>query len=82
MPEGLVLVTRPGCPLCDRARAVVEKVGQSLGMAVTEVLAAPGSPWEVWSGRVPVVLAGDRVVAEGVVGELALRRALARGPSL
>jgi glutaredoxin len=67
------LVTRRGCHLCDTALALIREMGVEPRLrdvdADPELLAR-------YDFRVPVVIAGGRVVAEGRVDGPSLRRAL------
>ena len=60
----VVLIGKPGCHLCDDARAVVAQVCGDLGLAFTEesILADAALFDEYWE-RIPVVLVDGRVHA-------------------
>jgi hypothetical protein len=72
-------LTRRGCPLCDEALPIVERVAARLGFAVVvEDIDSAGRAGE-YGDRVPVVLsAGGRVVAGGRFGRARLWCALLR----
>ena len=78
-PLVLTCYRKADCPLCDRAKAPVARalrghggrvVAEWVDIAGDEALRAR------WGERIPVILAGDTVLAEGRVSELRLRRAL------
>ena len=81
----LTCYTKPGCTLCDKARASID--GATRGLPVTvrwvNILDDPALLAR-WGERIPVVVAepgqagesGHVVLAEGRIGELRLRRAL------
>lgn len=73
----LVLVVSDDCKLCDRARALLER----LGLAFREVDLADDEARELAGRGVPVVffpvlVDGDHVLAYGDMSEDELRRAL------
>ena len=73
----LVLVVSDDCRLCDRARALLER----LGIAFREVDLADDEAGELARRGVPVVffpvlVDDERVVAYGDISEAELRRAL------
>ena len=66
----LVLVTSPDCHLCERARILLD----GLGLRYREVDLADPEAGELARRGVPVVffpvlVAGDRVLAYGAIGE-------------
>jgi hypothetical protein len=71
------LVTRRDCHLCDTALAMLRRAAEDVPMRVVlrDVDADP-ELLRRYDWRVPVVLAGGREVAEGVITPLALREAL------
>jgi thioredoxin-like negative regulator of GroEL len=78
-PVVLTCYGKPECALCDKAKAPVERTVNAYGGRVKvewvnilddEALAAR------WGWRIPVICAGETVLAEGKVSELRLRRAL------
>ena len=80
MPTGPVRVTligRPGCHLCDEARAVVERVCEDLGQAWTEV-DVDGDPalLERYGEEIPVTLVDGAQHDFWRVDEARLRAAL------
>ena len=75
----LRFLTRQQCPLCDSGKERVDRWAARLGYDIA-VVDVDGDPElvERFGGRVPVLLAGDTVVAEGrmaglVAGLLRLR---------
>lgn len=77
----ITLITRPGCHLCDDARAVVEAVGADLGVGWVE-LSIDDDPqlreryWE----QIPVTLVDGAQHDFWRVSEHRLRAALATSP--
>jgi len=78
-PLELTCYGKADCSLCDKAKAPVERlVRASNGRVVArwvdilsdEALAAR------WGERIPVICAGETILAEGKVSELRLRRAI------
>ncbi len=78
--------TKPGCTLCDKARASIAQATRGLPVTVrwVNILDDPVLLAR-WGERIPVITAGepDRadesgevVLAEGRIGDLRLRRAL------
>lgn len=73
----LVLVVSADCTLCDRARALLAR----LGISFREIDLADDEAGELARRGVPVILFpvlihDDRVVAYGEISEVELRRAL------
>ena len=73
----LTCYTRPGCCLCDQAHLALDRLARRGLVAVTYV-SIEGNPLleEAYGARIPVVMLGDRVLAEGKVSEVWLARAL------
>ena len=70
----VVLVTRQGCHLCEEALAALRALGVEPELRDVD---ADDRLHTEYDWRVPVVLAGDRVVAEGRIDARRLRDALA-----
>jgi glutaredoxin len=71
----LILYGRPGCHLCDDARAVLARVGtpfQEIDITTDDVLHA------AYLERIPVVMLDGEVRFEYFVDEAALRRLLSK----
>jgi predicted thioredoxin/glutaredoxin len=73
----VVLVTRQGCHLCDKALVLLRELGVEPEMADVD---ADEELFRLYDWRVPVVLADGEVVAEGKIDAASLQRALARAP--
>jgi hypothetical protein len=73
----ITLLGKPGCHLCDDARAVVERVAQDLGVAWEErdITASPGDLAE-YGEMIPVVLVDGVQHDYWRVNETRLRTAL------
>jgi glutaredoxin len=74
-PAGLVLYGRPGCHLCDDARAVLERVGEPFEEIDIETHDALHA---AYLERIPVVVLDGVELFEHFVGETALRKHLDR----
>jgi Glutaredoxin-like domain (DUF836) len=72
----LVLVTRQGCHLCDQALAHLRALGHEPELADVD---ADDRLHDLYDWRVPVVLRGDRIVAEGNITREQLEKALGKG---
>lgn len=61
-PPRVTLLGRPGCHLCDEARAVVERVTAELGVGWSEV-DVTGDPQLLarWHDEIPVTLVDGQV---------------------
>ncbi|GAA4203450.1 glutaredoxin family protein [Microbispora amethystogenes] len=75
----ITLLGKPGCHLCDDARAIVERVAGELGVAWEErdITASPEDQAEYWE-MIPVVLVDGVQHTYWRVDETRLRAALAR----
>jgi hypothetical protein len=76
-PPRVTLLGRPGCHLCDEARAVVERVTSELGVGWSEVDVS-GDPQLLarWHDEIPVTLVDGEVHDFWRVDPDRLRRAL------
>jgi Glutaredoxin-like domain (DUF836) len=72
----LVLVTRQGCHLCDQALELLRSLGHDPLVADVD---ADDRLHDLYDWRVPVVLRGERVVAEGKITREQLEKALGKG---
>ena len=73
MPN-VTLYTRQGCHLCEQMKAVVERVGRSVAIALEEVDISTDPGLEARYGLdIPVLLVGGRKVAKYRVTEEELR---------
>ena len=72
----LVLVTRPGCHLCDEALRLLRSLGHEPELADVD---ADDRLHDLYDWRVPVVLLDDRVVAEGRISSEQMARAVGKG---
>ena len=69
----VVLVTRQGCHLCDQALTTLRAFGVEPELRDVDV---DDEMYKLYDWRVPVVLVGGRVVAEGRIDGEVLRKAL------
>ena len=78
MTSRVRLYSRPGCHLCDDARAVVERVCADLGTSYEEVdiTTSPGL-MNAYADQIPVTFVDGRQHDFWRVDEARLRRALA-----
>ena len=72
----MVLVTRKGCHLCDEALSLMRELGVEPELADID---ADEGLFQLYDWRVPVVLVGGQVAAEGRIDREAMRRALKPG---
>ena len=76
-PHTITLLTRPGCHLCDDARAVITKVAGELGVAWTERdVTASDQDLREYGEMIPVTLIDGVQHDFWRVDERRLRRAL------
>ncbi len=82
-PLVLTCYGKPDCSLCDKAKGPVGRlVASSGGRLVAEWVNILDEPrlQARWGERIPVICAGETILAEGKVSELRLRRALDAQP--
>jgi glutaredoxin-like protein DUF836 len=72
----LILVTRLGCHLCDQALELLRSLGHDPLIADVD---SDDRLHDLYDWRVPVVLRGDRIVAEGKITREQLEMALGKG---
>ena len=72
----LVLVTRKGCHLCDQALELLRSLGHDPLLADVD---SDDRLHDLYDWRVPVVLSGERIVAEGNITREQLEKALGKG---
>jgi hypothetical protein len=79
----ITLLGRPGCHLCDDARAVIERVAADLGVGWEErdITASPDDLREYWD-KIPVTLVDGVQIDFWRVSEARLRAALGRAVQL
>jgi glutaredoxin len=76
-PRDVTLYTRPGCHLCDEARAEMLPIVREFGASLREVnIDADTELREFYTDDVPVVFLGSREVARHRVDAEQFRRAL------
>ena len=77
MPSRVVFYTKPGCHLCDDARAVIERVAAELGVGWEErdITASEADLREYWD-KIPVTLVDGVQIDFWRVSEDRLRAAL------
>ena len=77
----ITLLGRPGCHLCDDARAVIERVAGELGVGWEErdITASPDDLREYWD-KIPVTLVDGVQVDFWRISEARLRAALGPAP--
>jgi glutaredoxin len=72
----LILVTRRDCHLCDEALDLLHELGAEPQLSDVD---SDDHLHDLYDWRVPVLLLGDRVIAEGRVTRDQLRKALGLG---
>jgi len=72
------LIVNPGCHLCEEAEPRVRRAAARFGLAVEIVqMESDDELVREYAWRIPVLLAADgRVLAEGIIEDRPLRRAL------
>lgn len=83
VPLVLTCYGKPDCSLCDKAKVPVGRiVDRSGGRIVAEWanILDDATLQRRWGERIPVICAGDTILAEGKVSEVWLRRAIAALP--
>jgi glutaredoxin len=76
-PRDATLYTRPGCHLCENARAAILPIVAEFGAKFREVnVDADPELRELYTNDVPVVFLGSREVARHLVDAARFRRAL------
>jgi hypothetical protein len=77
----ITLLGRPGCHLCDDARAVIERVAGELGVGWEErdITASAADMQEYWD-KIPVTLVDGVQIDFWRVSEARLRAALSQPP--
>ncbi|MQA84878.1 MAG: glutaredoxin family protein [Streptosporangiales bacterium] len=77
----ITLLSKPGCHLCDEARAVIERVADELGVAWEERdITASAEETEAYWDKIPVTLVDGVVHDFWRVSEKRLREALRSRP--
>ena len=72
----LVLVTRQGCHLCDRALELLHELGHEPDLVDVD---SDERLYQLYDWRVPVLLRDGQVIAEGRIGRDQLLGALGKG---
>ena len=73
----LILYSRPGCHLCEEMKAVIERIGQELPLALDEIDISVDPDLERRYGdQIPVLVVDGRRVAKYRISEQDLRRSL------
>ena len=82
-PLVLTCYGKAECSLCDKAKVPIDRIVASSGRMIRaewiDILSDPALVAR-WGERIPVICAGDTVLAEGKVSEVRLRRAIAALP--
>jgi len=78
-PLVLTCYGKAECSLCDKAKVPIARLVATSGGTITaewvDILTDPALQAR-WGERIPVICAGDTVLAEGKVSELRLRRTI------
>ena len=76
-PLAVVLISGPGCPLCDEARQALARIGRQVPLALEErSIAEDDELRRLYGDEIPVVLVGGRRVARGRIDAGRLRASL------
>jgi hypothetical protein len=78
-PLPLTLYTRPDCPLCDEMKRELQDLdlGRPFSLEVVDI-AGDARLTELYGKRIPVLVAAGKLIAEGRMDVLAVRRAFDR----
>ena len=78
MAVTVTLIGKPGCHLCDDAKAVVERVAEPMMDVVTEEVSLEDNPlWsELYGELIPVILVNGEEIAHWRIGPEALEQAI------
>lgn len=81
MPARVTLYSGPGCSLCEKAKALVQRVSEDVPLTIEEV-DITGDPelYERYRYAIPVIALDGTVVMAGKVTEYWLRKALRGDP--
>jgi len=72
----LILYGRADCHLCDRLEALIEPYARASVATIEKRDIGDRPKWqELYSTRIPVLLAGDRVILEGRPNEKDVKQA-------
>lgn len=75
----ITFYTRQRCPLCEDALDILEPIARKRGQKVHVVdIDLDLTLLEKYNDRVPVIVIGDSVVAEGAITKADLKRAIPR----
>lgn len=76
----ITLYSKPGCHLCEEARALVDELAPERGFRVEEInIETDPTLFEEYRYEIPVVLMDGTEIARGKVDERALLAALDQG---
>ena len=76
-PLELTCYGKADCSLCDKAKVPIERLVRASGGRIVARwvdIQSDGALMARWGERIPVVCAGERVLAEGKISEVWLRR--------
>jgi hypothetical protein len=78
MAVTVTLIGKPGCHLCDDAKAVVERVAEPMMDVVTEEVSLEDNPlWsELYGELIPVILVNGEEIAHWRIEPEALEQAI------
>ena len=78
-PQRIALLGKPGCHLCDDARAVIERVATDVGVGFVEIdITSDPELQQKWGDQIPVTLVDGVQHDYWRVDEARLRKALSR----
>ncbi len=81
MAHKVVLYTKEGCCLCDRAKQLLGRLTEEYSLEIEEVdIAHEAALMEQYGRIIPVVVIDGRLRFESKIAEHYLRRALEDGP--
>ena len=78
-PLRLTLYSRPGCHLCEEARAVLERLPRRYGVVVDEIdIRTDPQLFRAYDIRIPVIVFEDGTTLEAPIDENQIRDAVQR----
>jgi glutaredoxin len=71
------LYSKPGCHLCEDARAVLERLAPQYGLVIDEIdIRTDPQTFRTYDIRIPVIIFGDGTTLEAPMGERQIRDAV------
>ena len=75
--QKVTLYSKPDCPLCSKAKRLLEKLQPEFGFGIEEVdITRDEALYERYRWEIPVIAVGDRELLKGRIAEEPLREVL------